>query len=191
MKGFDDIFGTNNNPEHEVKLLSLVKPRTCGNRGQASAEWFLDCGFSATSSTADSLLVTCAKSIKACDDNFAHFETVLKYAKMESLLKRPSDQLGDSAEQQSQAEQTEQAATGHDERLLSNEEKESISQWIESLTNPEMDVDAEFKTELHNRQAMLEPMVMAMLRRLSGKPGPHDKSNHSKLNDWLTVDPLY
>ena len=62
MKGFFRIHGDKIYTE-ELMLLSNTEPRTCGSQGQGSREWFLDRGFSGTSSTMYELIGIFAKSV--------------------------------------------------------------------------------------------------------------------------------
>ena len=59
MKGFDTLAGTSS-LNAELALLDVVLPRTCGEAGQGTKEWFLDRMFSGTSSQIHHLVVAAA-----------------------------------------------------------------------------------------------------------------------------------
>ena len=82
MKGFVRIHGPQVWSEEQL-LLSNVEPRTCGSRGQGSREWFLDRGFSGTSSTIFALIQALAPQVlnsnEEDEDLVKNFKTVLDF----------------------------------------------------------------------------------------------------------------
>ena len=86
MKGFDTLEGASSRAV-ELSLLDAVLPRTCGEAGQGTKEWFLDRMFSATSSQMHHLVVAAAPTLSDTTDPSSelrkHLMNVLKYTNEE------------------------------------------------------------------------------------------------------------
>ena len=96
MKGFDTLIG-DSSLSIELGLLEAVLPRTCGEAGQGTKEWFLDQMFSGISSQIHHLVVAAAPILKrdasVTSDVDDSLHTILKYTHQEQILAAPATQV--------------------------------------------------------------------------------------------------
>jgi hypothetical protein len=179
MKGFKLLLGEANRTAEEL-LLANVEPRTCGDAGQGSAEWFLDRMFSGTSSTISELIRAVAPLLHPSDDSaiYADFLTVLTFCGDEDLL---SSEPVESAE-------VEEGKEGENLETAENDpsEKKEAASWVSTLVNPDVDMDQEFKAELDNIDTNVLSWMQAILK---DKPFKEFRQlqNTKFLQSWLEV----
>ncbi len=147
-RGFEFLVGEPNTiwkPLLTKPLMTVIYPRTCGARGQGSAEWFLDHTFSFTSTT----LQTCFKlhlSKVALIDGHINFCDNTNITKR--LCGHPISQTPTSP-----------AAMSNSTAAVPAVDPE-VNNWLSSLTSPSLGrgVDKEFHAVLDKNHLSLDKM---------------------------------
>ena len=109
MKGFDTFEGVSSLAVERL-LLEVVLPRTCGEAGQGTKEWFLDRMFSGTSSQMHHLVASAAPILIRDTDLDSELRQdlagILKYTHEESVTAPPTTNHGTSSASENESPAT-------------------------------------------------------------------------------------
>lgn len=141
---------------HASVLFESVNPQTCE---QNTADWFLDQQLSGTSSTIASLVLAVAPLVDRSEEEhvFESFKTVLMYSGHDTNI------LGRSVVEEEEDIDEE----GEDE--MESAKKLEPTNWVQSLQDPAMDVDTEFKDALPEMSIGALLWMVALIKRKEHK----------------------
>ena len=181
MKGFDRLIGESSR-EMEEQLLNLVLPRSCGEAGQGSKEWFLDRMFSGTSSQIYALVEAAAPLLLSDDDVGVEVKKcirdVLKYARLDKILEDVSAATAADDAPGSQPPEEE-------EKEEKSEEQMQAEDLIENLTDETSTNDDDFKTNLPTMENKILNWMVHLLSHANRFKENTKASNKKKIEQWL------
>jgi hypothetical protein len=158
--------------EHLEEMLESMEPRTCS---QGTADWFVDQLLSGTPSTIDALILSTAPLVDPDGDEelFDAFAEVLSYAGHDPVEIIGSALPAESSSSSSSGEKDDDAAADdsneeEDKDLLSSEDKAAKKQaenWVNTLIDPNVDMDAEFVDELESIDLEVLRWMVAIFKK--------------------------